>query len=123
LIKDNHISAAGGIKNVVKNIKEHNSANLQIELEVATVKQLTTALDLGIKGFLLDNMQPTLIKECVDIIRSQPDGSDIFIEASGGITYENLTEYAETGVNAISIGALTHRIKSANIHLIFLDGL
>lgn len=121
LIKDNHISAAGGIINVVHNINEHNSANLQVELEVATIKQLIRALDLGIKAFLLDNMQPALIKECVDIIRSYPDGDDIFVEASGGITYETLTDYAAAGVNAISVGALTHRIKSANIHLIFVD--
>ncbi|MPN20472.1 hypothetical protein SDC9_167851 [bioreactor metagenome] len=55
------------------------------------------------------------------IIREYKGGDDIFVEASGGITFEKLSEYAATGINAISIGALTHRIKSADIHLIFLD--
>lgn len=121
LIKDNHISAAGGIEKVVENIKKYNENNLQFVLEVDTVEQLKQALELGIKAFLLDNMQPETIKECVKIIRSAPDGDDIFVEASGGITFETLADYASTGINAISIGALTHRIKSADIHLVFLE--
>jgi nicotinate-nucleotide pyrophosphorylase (carboxylating) len=121
LIKDNHISAAGGIENVIENITKNNYNHLQIELEVSTIKQLKRALELGIRGFLLDNMKPEMIKECVKIVRSYPNGDDIFVEASGGITYETLAEYVTTGVNAISTGALTHRIKSANIHLIFME--
>lgn len=121
LIKDNHISAAGGIEKVVDNIKIYNKKNLQVELEVTSVHQLEKALSLGIKGFLLDNMKPDEIRECVKIIREYKGGDDIFVEASGGITFEKLSEYAATGINAISIGALTHRIKSADIHLIFLD--
>lgn len=120
LIKDNHIVAGGGIKNVIKNINEKNKYELQIELEVDNIKQLKEGLKLGVKGFLLDNMPPNEIKKCVKLIRNSNDGDDIFIEASGGITLENLPEYVTTGINAISIGALTHRVVSADIHLNFM---
>ena len=119
LIKDNHIVAGGGIQEVIKNIREKDKYNLQVELEVDTIEQLKEGLELGVKGFLLDNMLPDKIKECVAMVRSSENGDDIFIEASGGITLENLSEYVTTGVNAISIGALTHRIVSADIHLNF----
>lgn len=119
LIKDNHVSAAGGIENVVKNVIQQNVRNLPVELEVDTLEQLKAGLALGIKGFLLDNMSPERCSECVDLIRKVPDGEDIFVEASGGITLENLAGYRDTGINAISIGALTHRIVSADIHLVF----
>ena len=121
LIKDNHISAAGGIEKVVANIKKYDKNNSFFELEITTVEQLKIALQLGVKAFLLDNMQPEKIKECIKIIRAEPNGDDIFVEASGGITLETLAEYATTGINAISVGALTHRIKSADIHLVFED--
>ncbi|MCL2038951.1 MAG: carboxylating nicotinate-nucleotide diphosphorylase [Bacteroidetes bacterium] len=120
LIKDNHIVAGGSIENVIKNVNEKNKYNLQIELEIDNIEQLKNALKLGVKGFLLDNMPPDEIKKCVELIRnSNDDGEDIFIEASGGITLENLPKYLTTGINAISIGALTHRIVSADIHLNF----
>ena len=119
LVKDNHIVAGGGIAEVIKNINENNKYNLQVELEVDTIEQLKEGLALGVKGFLLDNMPPDLIKKCIELIRNNEDGDDIFLEASGGITLENLSEYVATGVNAISIGALTHRIVSADIHLNF----
>ena len=119
LIKDNHIVAGGGIEEVINNLNAKNQYNLQVELEVDTIEQLKTGLELGVKGFLLDNMSPDLIKDCVQLIRKSEGGEDIFIEASGGINLENLSEYVATGVNAISIGALTHRIVSANIRLNF----
>jgi nicotinate-nucleotide pyrophosphorylase (carboxylating) len=120
LIKDNHIAAAGGIKNVVENIKNSKHSKLFTELEVDTKEQLIEALELGLRAFLLDNMSPELIKECVAIIRSQPNGENIFVEASGGVTYDTLADYAATGINAISVGALTHRIVSADIHMNFI---
>jgi nicotinate-nucleotide pyrophosphorylase (carboxylating) len=119
LIKDNHIISGGGIEEVINNINTKNKYKLQVELEVDTIEQLKIGLELGIKGFLLDNMPPDKIKECVALIRSSEGGDDIFIEASGGITLDNLSRYVSTGVNAISIGALTHRIVSADIHLNF----
>jgi nicotinate-nucleotide pyrophosphorylase (carboxylating) len=120
LIKDNHINAGGGIKKVIQNVNVHNKSNLNVELEVDTIEQLKEGLELNVKGFLLDNMPPTTIKEAVNLIRNHKNGDDIFIEASGGITIDNLSDYVKTGVNAISIGALTHRIVSADIHINFL---
>ncbi len=120
LIKDNHIVAGGGIENVIKNVNEKNKYKLQIELEVDNIEQLKEGLALGVKAFLLDNIPPAEIRKCVELIRNSNDGDDIFIEASGGITLDNLPEYVTTGINAISIGALTHRIVSADIHLNFV---
>ena len=119
LIKDNHIVAAGSIKNAVTKIRKKNF-NLAIELEVDNINQIKQGLRLGVKAFLLDNMDPVKIMEAISIIREFPYGNEIFIEASGGITIDNIQGYLETGVNAISIGALTHQIKSKDIRLEFI---
>jgi len=118
LIKDNHISAAGGITKAVKAIKEKNFG-LPIEVEVETFDQIKEALVAGVDGFLLDNMSPEITKEAVKMIRNFEKGNDIFIESSGGINLNNLKDYVSTGVNAISSGALTHSVKSADIHIEF----
>lgn len=118
LIKDNHIAAAGGVTNAVKQIGALVKT-LKIELEVDDFSQLNEGLNAGIDGVLLDNMSPEKISEAVDIIRKHPLGKDIFIEASGGITLENIGGYLVTGIDAISIGAITHSVKNSNIHLEF----
>jgi len=137
LIKDNHIKAAGGIKQAIEMVKNDNPKKLKIEIEVENLDEIKEALDVGVDGFLLDNMSPSNIIEIVKFIRnyivplssdsgnlnnSVPLSSDsgyIFIEASGGINLSNLSEYVKTGVDAISCGALTHSVKGANIHLEF----
>lgn len=118
LIKDNHISAAGSITNALNNIKAMN-LNLPIEIEVENFEQINEALSIGVDGFLLDNMNPLTTIEAVNLIRSAGGGEDIFIESSGGINLDTLPEYVKTGINAVSIGALTHGIKSADIHIEF----
>jgi nicotinate-nucleotide pyrophosphorylase (carboxylating) len=118
LIKDNHIQAAGGITNAVNKIRKKNY-NLPIELEVENLKQIKEGLNAGVDGFLLDNMTPVNIRKCVSIIRSHPNGKTIFIEASGGITLKTLPDYVNTGIDAVSVGALTHSAKAANIHIEF----
>jgi len=118
LIKDNHIQAAGGITNAIIKIKKKNY-KLPIELEVENLEQIKEGITAGIDGFLLDNMSPDKIKKCVSFIRSLPGGKNIFIEASGGITLKTLPAYVKTGIDAISIGALTHSAKAANIHIEF----
>ncbi len=119
LIKDNHISAAGGLRQAVENVLAHKKPEMAVELEVTSLEQISEALDLSIEGFLLDNMHPDMVRKCVKSIRSAPNGKNIFIEASGGITYDTLVEYAKTGIDGISVGALTHHIVSADIHLVF----
>lgn len=118
LIKDNHIKAAGSISNAVSKIKLKNY-NLPVEVEVENFEQITEALDAGVDGLLLDNMSPATLKEAVEFIRKFSVGEDIFIEASGGINLQNLSDYVQTGVNAISSGALSHSVKGANIHMEF----
>tara|TARA_B100002052_G_scaffold42502_2_gene34767 strand:- start:1274 stop:2119 length:846 start_codon:yes stop_codon:yes gene_type:complete len=115
LIKDNHIESAGSIENVLENIDKQ----YWIELEVDTIDQIKQALSYNINGFLLDNMHREKIIECVQVIRSHPMGDNIFIEASGGINLMNITPYLDTGIDGISIGALTHQINSCDIKLEF----
>lgn len=120
LIKDNHIKAAGSIKDVLKRVKEHNKEHLPVEIEVETIEEIIEALSVGVDGFLFDNMNRDKLIECVNLVRNEKNGDDIFIEASGGITLDNLANYVDTGINAISSGALTHSIKSSEIHIEFL---
>lgn len=120
LIKDNHLSAAGSIDAAVSQIRNLNQ-NLPIELEVDTIEQIYQGLQAGVDGFLLDNFDRNKTLEAVKIIRSYKNGNDIFIESSGGITYDSLEEYLSTGINAISIGALTHSVKAADLHMEFIE--
>lgn len=118
LIKDNHIKAAGGIKSAIE--KARTKTNLQIEVEIDTFEQLIEGLDAKADGFLLDNMSPKQISEAVAIIRSHPNGLIAFVEASGGINLSNIEPYLKTGIDAISIGALTHSAMNSDIRLEFL---
>ncbi len=117
LIKDNHIKFAGGIEEAVNRMRSANEENLEIEVEVENLEQVKEALGAGADGLLLDNMSPETAKEAVEYIRATDGGDKVFVEASGGIDLDNLQEYAKTGVDAISSGALTHSVKSAEIHL------
>ena len=120
LIKDNHIVSAGSITNAIRTMKQLK-IELPIELEVDNLKQIKEALKIGVDGFLLDNMQPEKIEEAVSLIRKNHKGENIFIEASGGITLNNIIPYLKTGINAISIGALTHHAVSKDIKLDFIS--
>ena len=120
LIKDNHIVSAGSITNAILTMKQLK-IKLPIELEVDNLKQIKEALKIGVDGFLLDNMLPEKIEEAVGLIRKDNNGKDIFIEASGGITLNNINPYLQTGINAISIGALTHHAVSKDIKLDFIS--
>ena len=116
LIKDNHVDYAGGIANAINAansyLKEHHK-DLQIEIEVRNLSELSTALNTGnIDRIMLDNFAIPDLKEAVKLI----DGRFI-TEASGGITEENILEYAACGVDYISMGALTHSVKSLDMSL------
>ena len=116
LIKDNHVDYAGGIANAINAansyLKEHHK-DLQIEIEVRNLSELTTALNTGnIDRIMLDNFAIPDLKEAVKLI----DGR-LITEASGGITEENIVEYAACGVDYISMGALTHSVKSLDMSL------
>lgn len=117
LIKDNHIIAAGSVAKAIERIREKYPEKF-IEVEVANFSQLSEALAFRVDGILLDNFTPEQVTESVAIIRKYNPLT--FIEASGGITLANLCDYVKTGVDAISVGALTHSAKSAKMHLEFI---
>lgn len=114
LIKDNHIAVSGGIKNAVKNARSTIPHTLKIEVEVETKEQLEEALEAGADIIMLDNMTNEQMAECVKLI-----GGKALVEASGNMGEKSLKEVAATGVDIISIGALTHTVKAADISLKF----
>ena len=112
MLKDNHIDAGGGIANAVSKLKSKLGHMTKVELEVRNLDELNQALEAGVDVIMLDNMSPELMKQAVDITAGKA-----LLEASGGITDETLREIAETGVDIISMGALTHSVKAFDISL------
>lgn len=112
MIKDNHIKAAGGIKEAILNIKKSIPHTVKVEVEVNDIIGLKEAMDSGADIVMLDNMSPEEMKEAVEIGKGR-----VILEASGGITLDTLKEVAKTGVDVISVGALTHSVKSMDISL------
>ena len=112
MLKDNHVDAGGGITNAVKKLKSKLGHMTKVELEVRTLDELREALSVDVDVIMLDNMSNEMMAEAVRIT----DGKAI-LEASGGITAETLRGVAETGVDIISIGALTHSVKAFDISL------
>ena len=112
LIKDNHIAAAGGITAAVGRVRAHNEQGLPIEVEVKTWAELEEAVGLHPERIMLDNMPPDKMRKAVEWV----DGR-VPLEASGGITMESLRAVAETGVDYISVGALTHSVTALDISL------
>jgi nicotinate-nucleotide pyrophosphorylase (carboxylating) len=115
LIKNNHISLGGGIEKVLARAHELRSEGQTIDIEVRTFDELRTALDHGAESLLIDNMTPAEVKKAVGIIRER--GGKIPIEASGGIVLENIRKYALTGVDYISVGALTHSAIAVDLSM------
>ncbi len=118
LVKDNHIVAGGGLESVLTVLAAAPPA-VSVQLEVDSLDQLSAALDRGVRAFLLDNMAPDVVAEAVRLVRQSRGGADCWLEASGGITLENVRAYAEAGVDTMSVGALTHSAPSVDIALDF----
>lgn len=112
LIKDNHIAVAGGIRSAVNSVRKQISHTVKIEVEVENLSQLQEALKVQVDIIMLDNMDLDTMKESVKMVKGKA-----IIEASGGITLEKVRKIAQTGVNLISIGALTHSVKSLDISM------
>jgi nicotinate-nucleotide pyrophosphorylase (carboxylating) len=116
LIKDNHVDYAGGIKQALNEARQYlkyQHKNLQIEIEVRNHQELQQVIDEGgADRIMLDNFSVADLKAAVELINGQ-----FITEASGGITLENIAEYATTGVDYISSGALTHSVKSLDLSL------
>ncbi len=116
MIKDNHVDFAGGIVNAITNAKNYlkeKNKNLKIEIEVRNFDELNQVLNYGnVNRIMLDNFNTDDLRKAVELIDGRYE-----TEASGGITTETLRKYAETGVDYISVGALTHHIKSLDLSL------
>ena len=120
LIKNNHISLGGGLPAVLTRALEKRKKGQRVQVEVRNAKELEEALEYGAEAILLDNMTPEEVKQSVERIRRVTEGQVerwIPTEASGGIVLENIRAYAETGVDFISVGALTHSAKAADISM------
>ncbi|RQD75049.1 MAG: carboxylating nicotinate-nucleotide diphosphorylase [Candidatus Syntrophonatronum acetioxidans] len=112
MIKDNHIRAAGGIKNAVEKVRQRIPFTVKIEVEASNLEEVEESLAVKVDIIMLDNMSLEDMKEAVKII----DGRAL-TEASGGINLNNVRSIAATGVDFISVGALTHKVKSLDISL------
>jgi nicotinate-nucleotide pyrophosphorylase (carboxylating) len=110
LIKDNHLSAAGSIAAAVEHVRK--AADLPVEVECDTLEQVGEALDAGVDAILLDNMTLDELRQAVRLA-----GGRARLEASGGVTLETIRAVAETGVDEISVGALTHSARSLDVSL------
>jgi nicotinate-nucleotide pyrophosphorylase (carboxylating) len=111
LVKENHLRLAGGIPAAVAALREHANG-LPVEVEAETLEQVHEALEAGIRRILLDNMAPTDVSAAVSLAAGRAE-----LEASGGISLATVRSYAETGVDFISVGALTHGARSLHVSL------
>ncbi|TES93035.1 MAG: carboxylating nicotinate-nucleotide diphosphorylase [Candidatus Cloacimonadota bacterium] len=112
LIKDNHINLGDGISNVLNRIKDADTNKIFIEIEVKNLSQLGEALKFNLNRIMLDNMSTENIKEAVKIV-----GGRCELEVSGNVNLQNIREIAETGVDYISVGSLTHSYKSIDLSM------
>lgn len=117
LIKENHIRASGSIRLALANLQGKVKADLPVEVEVTAWEEAKEAVDCNVTRLLLDNFEPAALKELVARLRQLKCG--LYLEASGGIRLENLKDYAATGIDAISVGALTHSVRSVDLSLQF----
>ena len=130
LIKNNHISLGGGLSKVLTQALELRRKGQRVEVEVRSPRELEEALEFGAEAILLDNMTPKEVKRSVERIKEvapgqqaqgqpnlEPQARWIPTEASGGIVLDNIRAYAETGVDFISVGALTHSARAADISM------
>ena len=117
LIKDNHIRLAGGVSAALTAAMAARGQVAWIEIEVTNLEELRAALAHDPDVIMLDNMQPTLVCQAVKEVGLHSAPHKILTEASGGITLENVREFAETGVDWISVGALTHSAPAVDISL------
>jgi len=113
LVKDNHLPFIGGIEGLarLRDALFQDAAGLAPEVEVRSLEELQRALDIGFRRVLLDNMPPEQVRQAVQMAQGRA-----WLEVSGGVTLDNVRDYAATGVSAISVGALTHSAPAADAH-------
>jgi len=115
LIKDNHLVVAGGVENAIRLVRMNAPHLLRIEVEVRSLREVREALRAGVDIIMLDNMSIKKIKEAVKLIRRE--APSVLIEVSGGVGLEDVSLIAETGVDLISVGSLTHSVTAPDISM------
>jgi nicotinate-nucleotide pyrophosphorylase (carboxylating) len=113
LIKNNHLVLGGGIGSAVENSRRQRPSTISVEVEVRTLAELEEAIAAGAEFVLLDNMPPDVVARCVEHAAGR-----VKLEVSGGVNLENLRAYAETGIERISVGALTHSAPAVDINFL-----
>jgi nicotinate-nucleotide pyrophosphorylase (carboxylating) len=121
LVKDNHVIAAGGVVPALEAVRAAYPA-LRVEVEVTDLDQLRELLDAGCEEILLDNKSTEMMAEAVRLVRQRGAAGGATLEASGGLTIERAREVAETGVDFISVGALTHSVRVFDIGMDLREG-
>jgi nicotinate-nucleotide pyrophosphorylase (carboxylating) len=116
MLKDNHIQIAGGISEAVKKIRNRIPAGIKVEVETTTIEQVKEALDAGADIIMLDNMSNEMMTEAVELV-----GGRVKVEASGNMTIDRIADVAKTGIDYISIGALTHSVRALDISQRIID--
>lgn len=117
LIKDNHLAITGSISESVKRAKSKVSFTKKVEVEVTQPSQAVEAAEAGADIILLDNMNPETVRKTVALLETKKLRSWVLLEASGGITRENMSSYARTGVDVVSVGRITHSARSIDMSL------
>ncbi len=117
LVKDNHIAIAGSVEKAVKKAKQNASFSKKIEAEVTSVADALKAAEAGADIVMLDNFSPKQVREAVNALKQAGFLGKVLLEVSGGITEQNLLEYASAQVDIISMGALTHSVNALDISL------
>lgn len=121
LIKDNHIGVCGSVAEAIDNARKSIGHTTKIEIECDTFEQFTQALKARADIIMLDNMTPAQLSECVSHEVTQRKNAGIILEASGGVTLDTIQEIAETGIDIISVGGLTHSAPNADIAFDFVE--
>lgn len=117
LIKDNHLELVGSITQSVRRAKERASFTKKVEVEVTSPDRAVEAAQAGADIVLLDNMTPKQVESSVSLLKAKSLRNQVLVEASGGIRKENLASYAKTGVDVISVGAITHSARAIDMSL------
>ncbi|MCZ7357256.1 MAG: carboxylating nicotinate-nucleotide diphosphorylase [Candidatus Methanoperedens sp.] len=116
MIKNNHIAVLG-LEKAVNNAKRLSSFTQKIEIEVRNIDSAVSAAEMGVDIVMFDNMDANEIKRSIEMLRNKGLNDGVFLEASGGISLDNISDFARTGVDVISIGALTHSSRWLDINL------
>ena len=119
LIKENHIAAAGGIAQAIEGARKVAPHGLKIEVEVRDLKELQEAISARSESVMLDNFTPSQVQEALKVLKK--NAPHILVEISGGLNQENISHYALPGVHVLSVGALTHSIRSSDLSFLIMD--